>query len=364
MQEASFDATWLLRLRAFASAGGKADVIRVAGDVAAPIATAMKTARDGYRDLGLQPDAAPGHGAAQVADSRSVLAIFRALWRVLGCLPQKHPLHVLPIHDDEMLEQLLLALITAVRRRELDAERRHDTGHFIVGGVEDTGKTMLLKAVAVGVAACSTRFFLAYVDYKRLRTPDTPTQIAVELFARMRYDDFAPPFGMLRTWDTRAHPASQLAAELDSAISGGALVRGDTVTLSRLLGMLKARCGCRIGLIADGVLEMLQPTDEGGEPRLIQLMRDLEQYARHEVGALLVLSGSSANLRARLFENDREPRFRAYPNFNRTLCSYWHVSALRTSPPWSHTGGLGRLVHGMIDTPSAPLARVKDPKDA
>jgi len=51
-------------------------------------------------------------------------------------------------------------------------------------------------------------------------------------------------------------------------------------------------------------------------------MKAVESFARHTVGALLILSGSSVNLRARLFEEGREEAYRLYPNFNRTLFAY------------------------------------------
>jgi len=162
-----------------------------------------------------------------------------------------------------------------------------------------------------------------------------------------------------------------------------------TWSFGTLLGALadNSKLGCRIGLIADEVQAMVVETHNMDDPH-VQLLRQLESFARYEAGALLVLSGSSANLRSRLFEFGREPRFRLYPNFNKLLCSYWHVSALRSTAalggylqqryPERHfteedtaqllhrTGGIGRLVHNTVTyrLRARALTRAEDPERA
>jgi hypothetical protein len=56
-------------------------------------------------------------------------------------------------------------------------------------------------------------------------------------------------------------------------------------------------------------------------------MRDLESFARHTVGALLVLSGSSADLCARLRAMGREAPYTLYPSFNRSLFAFHELGA-------------------------------------
>ena len=382
----AFDTCWLLLLRQAVSEGDGASDLRarlrcIAADA---IVRDLRHARLEYLALGPQPHASASDTASQHADAQSVLVTFRRVWSTLSALPDIHPLYVPPIYECEMLSKLLLELILAVRLRELGRDGKHPTGHFVVGGVEGTGKTTILQAVAVAVAVCSARYFLVYVDYKQLPHPYPPARILAEVFIRVNESDFASQFGTLRSCAGRA---TTLLLELDSRLDGA--VPGRVVKLSDVLQkMATSNLSCRVGLIADEIQEKVLPHALAASPE-VTLLRDLESFARHSAGALLVLSGSSANLRARLFRKERDIVYDAYPDFNQSLTSYYHVSALRTLPKLQRylsqrysdmfrdsallahtaevllhrTGGIGRLVHDAVMTPSKALARVYSPTE-
>lgn len=183
MQTITFDTCWLLRLRQAAQTTDmsiEAATALLIFDDDGSLMTRLREARSEYLSRGL-PIACGPHSTEEFQDdARRAFTVFRRVWTALTSLPVSHPLHLLPIYSDEMLNTLLLELVTAVRIREWSAEP-HDTGHFIYGGVEGIGKTTLLKAVAVAVAVLSARYFLVYVDYKELKqSHPTPTRIFVE----------------------------------------------------------------------------------------------------------------------------------------------------------------------------------------
>lgn len=267
MQPPPFDTCWLLRLRALTAGAPGSTRITEDADADAGVIAQLQAARRDYALLGVQPDGSADDAAAlQRTDARLAVTIFRRVWKALGELPPTHPLYIPPIYeDDEMLANLLLQLTLAVRGRERST-RRHDTGHFIVGGVEGTGKTTRLKAIAAGVAVCSSKYFLVYVDYKELPGPMPPVQIIGELYARVCTSDWTPPFGGLRSLGSAASPATRLVADLDAAILDRIPVdptKPDVVfSLEALLGMLADSTGpfgCSIGLIADEIQERSSP---------------------------------------------------------------------------------------------------------
>eukprot|EP00727_Mastigamoeba_balamuthi_P005689 m51a1_g174 hypothetical protein (484) ;mRNA; f:578748-580739 len=162
-----------------------------------------------------------------------------------------------PLYEStEMLRSMLLQLALMVVLRERNRFEKYDTGHAIIGGVEGTGKTTIVKALAVAVAACSPGFFLVYVDFEEKST--------------------------------------------------AACAAADAFCLEKLLVEAAARDDPRIGVVAF-----------------------LEDFAKNCPGAMVVLTGSSANLRSRLFQSLRSPEYNTYSDFNKSLCRFFHVAALR-----------------------------------
>ena len=380
VQDAPFDTCWLLRVRDAVSRGVAFELPHVSG----AIADELQRAKSDYLGLGLQPRALSFDGAVQKHDAHRVLEIFRRVWCSLNALQSTHPLYVPPIYECDMLSNLILELILAVRLREHADDGKHPTGHFVVGGVEGTGKTTILHAVAVAVAVCSSRYFLMYVDYKQLQDPDPPERVMAELLVRARKSEFDSQFGSLRS--CRGRP-TDLLLYLDARMQGTIPDEG-AIPLAAVLKALSCSDAlkCRVGLIADEIQAMVLPNAHASSPQVV-LFRKLESFARHHTGALLILSGSSSNLRARLFRKDRDAAYDTYPDFNQSLTSYYHVSALRTLPElklylsqrykamfndsrdWvreaeailHHTGGIGRLVHDAVTAPANSLPRVHAP---
>lgn len=331
---AAFDTCSLLRLRVAASSAEDGAGTFVEGDALGILVGQLRIARADYARLGMQPDGmADDARSSQLADAERAMVIFRRVWKVLRELPAAHPLNIPPIDEAEaMLGDLLLQLTLAVRGRERSI-RRHDTGHLILRGVKGTAKTTLLKAIATGVAVCSSKYFLAYVDYGELRSPISPAELVAELYTRVCKHNWVPPFGRLRAADPATNSAARLLHALDAAIRDrtpiDAANPGVVFSMEALLGLLAIPAGpfgCCVGLIADGIEEVVQPCADAASPS-VALMRDLESFARHTVGALLVLSGSSADLRARLLAMGREAPYTLDPSFNRSLFAYHDLGA-------------------------------------
>ncbi|RYF43777.1 MAG: hypothetical protein EOO38_18565, partial [Cytophagaceae bacterium] len=289
-----------------------------------------RSARRRYLERPLQRE---GDGAAQLTDAEEVLTIFRDVWKALSKIGVEapyninHPLYVPPIYDTPMLTALLRNLVVEIRAREAFA-RKFETGHFIIGGVEGTGKTTLVKALAAAVAVCSSRYFIVYVDYKRqldVRHASLVDMIA-EFAIRYREQDFSGSFGALRSHHSETSSAAAMLRRLDEFLAT------NVVTFSQLLETLAAghiaRPGTRVGFVADEIQDVIIENSNAKDSS-VHLMRSLEDFARNHVGALLVLTGSSSNLRSRLFAKDRAIEFCHYPDFNKSLCTYHHVSALR-----------------------------------
>jgi hypothetical protein len=189
-----------------------------------PFIEALQAARARYLALGDQPFGA----AAQLTDTERALAIFREVWSTCsrigteGTKNCEHPLYLPPIYNNATLNQLLIKLVLAVRNRDTADGGVHRTGHFVIGGVEGTGKTTLLTALCIAVAVCSARYLLVYFDYGKGPSPSpTVSQLASELFIRHCAGCFEDKFGALRTLSNKA---SRALAQLDKAVATGAPV--------------------------------------------------------------------------------------------------------------------------------------------
>jgi hypothetical protein len=312
MQTGIFDTCALLRLRAVAQQ--RIDVASGDHELLLPaIATECQLARAAFQALGDQPVAT---NERQLRDADAVLDIFCRVWTALSKLECSHPLHVPPIHTSDIIQNVLRQLTVSFRAREARHwQERYPTGHFVIAGVEGTGKTTLVKELAIGIAACSAKYLLAYADYKVPAFEATPKQIIAELVARYSSDDFSVPFGMLR--------ASSPAAAAMHAV--------DTLELSTLLELLARgfddlRPGFRVGIVADELQEKVM-ADAPANASSVVLMQTLEHFARYTVSALLIITGPSANLQSRLFAPDRDRAYNNYPRFHGSLFSYRHVAS-------------------------------------
>jgi hypothetical protein len=316
MQTDIFDTCVLLRLRAVAQqrigvASGDHELLLPA------IATECQLARAAFQALGDQPVAT---NERQLRDADAVLDIFCRVWTALSKLECNHPLHIPPIHKSDIIQNVLRQLTVSFRAREA-RQVRYPTGHFVIAGVEGTGKTVLVKALAIGIAACSAKYFLAYADYKVPAFEATPKHIIAELVARYSSDDFSLPFGTLRA-------SSPAAAAMHAA---------ETLELSTLLEILARgfgdlRPGFRVGIVAEELQEKVM-ADAPANASSVVLMQTLEHFARYTVSALLIVTDSSANLQSRLFAPDRDRAYNNYPWFNGSLFSHRHMTARE---PWWH----------------------------
>jgi hypothetical protein len=273
-----------------------------AGDGGIPSITAMACA------------AARREFAALAADApvEDVIRPLQAVWAALERLPVDHALYLPPIYDGGPGQRALLCeLVAKLDRRMRGGRRRHDTDHAVLGGVEGTGKTTLAKALAVGAAVCSEDYLLAYFDAKQvmgalesLTTPIHDTLLA-ELAVRYRDGAFDGQFGTLHS--------------------------PEALTAADALNMLgSAPQPLRLGIVCDEVQHLFMRDATVTDPRVTYVC-SLEAFAKHIPSALLLLTGSSANLRTLLFVSTRDSAFANYVDFNRSLCNYYNVSALRTA---------------------------------
>jgi hypothetical protein len=125
---------------------------------------------------------------AELAKSDSsvdrVYAIFREVWNALAAAPENHTLHVPPLYLDDALQRLLRHLVTSLHSRELlhVCGSTENVGHAVLGGVEGTGKTTLLRAVTIAVAVLFDRM----VPVTHTFTADVPTILPSSLIRDVR----------------------------------------------------------------------------------------------------------------------------------------------------------------------------------
>eukprot|EP00727_Mastigamoeba_balamuthi_P009172 m51a1_g4878 hypothetical protein (646) ;mRNA; r:2558-10778 len=227
-----------------------------------------------------------------------ILPLFVRIWHKLQPLHEHHALGLPPIYKgNAMLDHLLLSLIRSYRARESLPDHVFDHSHAVIGGVEGTGKTTIVKALAIAVAVCSDRFFLAYADMKRAECgKHWLKHFAQELLARMQTRDFN----------------SDLVFETD-------LKLGADRCFNCIAKMPVWQC--RVGLVADEFQEIMTAGAPLEDAR-IQMYRDIQAFAKTQQGTLLIITGSSANLRSLLFDSHRTVAspYSSYPDFNKPLC--------------------------------------------
>jgi hypothetical protein len=251
--------------------------------------------------------------------------LFREAWAVLGTLSPCNPLYLPPIYDNDMLDILVHKFEHAARIRELPEEYQtaRDTGHFA---------------------------------------------IAAEVLMRTESNYYNGSFGTLSTTELYAR-CSKSQAEVHMEV---------IVKPPYMYTWLGIACDEIQSCFIEGA-----STDS----KSVQLIKELHSFAKYTVGSLLVLSGSSAGLRTRLFAEYRRAGLSEYPAFSVNLCDYYHVAALRTceeldryihnhyptsydviAPQIPHilhaTGGIGRLVDIFIKEGCESRARHSNPRTA
>ena len=120
----------------------------------------------------------------------SALSVYQEVWSELAALDTNHCLFIPPIYQTPQIDQVLIKVIEEVRIRESNFRVR-PKGHLVIGGVEGTGKTTLVKALAIAVAICSKTYFLAYLDLKltsdNVQYVPTPRHIIAEIYYRLTF---------------------------------------------------------------------------------------------------------------------------------------------------------------------------------
>jgi hypothetical protein len=106
-----------------------------------------------------------------------------------------------------------------------------------------------------------------------------------------------------------------------------------------------------MGFVGDEVQTQFKEEATALDPRVL-LLKGMQVYARYTPGALLVLSGSSADLRARIFADGRPLCYKEYPQFNRSLCNFENIAPLREMSEltlYLHARYPGRAAAGHFD---------------
>jgi len=284
-----------------------------------------------------------------------VVAVFWDLWAFMSSLPEAHSWNLPPLYVDAALRGLLENAVQSLWLREQGHVHgsTDNVGHMVLGGIEGTGKTTLLRALSIGVAVLLTRMLPVTHTYDAARCDSSPVDM------------------LLAAAPAVASALGGGAAPVAGA--GGALAPAN---VAEALGQLRDAAGTR-DLDVFLVLDEFQHVFDGFESASTDLRRRI--VAAADVAAISrlggtfgVVTGSSADLRTRLFRSSTDgkmDKWRAvgFPDFNGSLYEMFAVPALRTVdslqafitrryPRWdlsdvdvqvllAHTGGIGRLVH-------------------
>ena len=195
-------------------------------------------------------------------DTITALLIFRKLWQLLSTLDISHMLYTPPIYETEAITSLLKEIVFAIRLRECKYEVIA-SGHPILSGVKGTGKTTLVKAIAIAVAICSPNYFLAYIDlkteiYNNKQDIPTPYSIAINILLMLN-----PHFNI-----------NEIKLNMD---------------LHKLLQAFQIHYNFKIGIIVDDIQFIYIPN----APDNISTLYQYYDFAENYICALLILTGNS-----------------------------------------------------------------------
>lgn len=277
-----------------------------------------------------------------------VLQIFYDLWGLLSVLDPRHPLFIPPIYQSESIHFIMRSFITELLVRESGVSS--DTGNIVLGGVEGTGKTTLTKAFLLAVTVCSVTYLFIYFDcgysqQQMISSQRHPfaSHLIDELEYRLSQNDFRGEFGYLPLPKEGKSP-------------------------SKTIKQIKKRYGFFIGIMLDEVQSLYIPGEKHDER--IACLHSYEVYARQVECSFLLITGSSSDLHFTLFrKGELSEHCVSYPNFNKSLCSYYHVPAIRDIESLARyihrryhrqltdhqlrlilysTGGVGRLIDQLL----------------
>ena len=239
--------------------------------------------------------------------SGPVLENFLLLWDYLSKCedPLLPPLY----RENEALKNVLARFTDRVLARERGGTFAY--GNMILGGIEGTGKTTIARAMVLAVSICSAKYLLLYYEYKPRVTSkyDIPTveHLVKETFSRLFLRNFSGEFGSMMLQEN--------------------VKRMDFPTI---LYHMRKHYDCAVGVVADEVQHLMQlSADTDLQNGRIAALQSFELFARNSNRSFVVLTGSSANLRSRLYSHSRGEAYQDFPDFNRSLCDYFFIPALR-----------------------------------
>lgn len=257
------------------------------------------------------------HGnSGQEAYESAGLSIWEETWHFMESIfhsEESFALYVPPIYCSDQLRDMLRGIYRALRLREV-LPGVHATGHAVITGVAGTGKTTIVKAIAIAVAICSPHVFLLFVNYEDetgiAKTQWTIPYLLRELLTRYRLADVEGAFGSYKV-------PRQVVEK--------------TSTIADVLAYLRERCdGLRAGVIADEIQEVVKLEEESSLEGRKEIMSGLQSFARLHGQAFIILTGSSSRLRECLVEKGRPVGYEGFPDFNHDLFRFYTVSALRS----------------------------------
>mmetsp|Transcript_14356 Transcript_14356/g.21514 ORF Transcript_14356/g.21514 Transcript_14356/m.21514 type:complete len:726 (-) Transcript_14356:60-2237(-) len=304
----------------------------------------------------------------------NVLPIFKDVWEELTKQPLKSPLYMPPLFlENEMLSEMVECLVHLILVR-LNSLEKFDTGHGIIGGIEGTGKTTIVKALVVAVAICCPTFMILYFNYKRASR--SPKSLVCEFAIRYYNRDFDGFFGDSSTMQSTSQSGYSILMKQTVGKVLSVVARGN----DEIQGM-------SVGLVADEFQALLVKGAVFTDER-VEVVRQMEEFAKHYIAALVIITVSSSTFRECLY-NSLYPGidYVNYPDFNKSLFSYFHVAALRTVKELDQfvrkrysgkpqifedkylaecmhsTGGIGQNIHVYISN-GLTLPRAVSPADA
>lgn len=106
-------------------------------------------------------------GVSQADQEAAGLAIWRETWAFMASAfsSDQFALFIPPIYSGAQLRVMLEKIFSAFRHREV-VGGVCPTGHPVISGDEGTGKTTIVKAIAVAVAVCSPVMFMLFANYE------------------------------------------------------------------------------------------------------------------------------------------------------------------------------------------------------
>jgi len=274
----------------------------------------------------------------------AVIAAFHGVWELATRAPADAWYHLPPLYMDENVRCILSTAVTGMVARERGhvTDSTNNVGHLVLHGIEGTGKSTLMKALAVGAAVLLTRLLPVVHTYNEAECDVPPTRLlraALRLLGQEAPDDH-----------TTEHMNDAMYDASDR---------------------LRA-CGHEVMLCLDEFQHVFALPESGRDvSRQVAAASQVHTLSRRG-GTLCVIAGSAAHMRVVMYRTgslEAPDRWRraGFPDFNASLYDMCHVPALRTVaalrdfvatryPRWAltdadvaqllyWTGGIGRVVH-------------------